>query len=57
VRIGLATARGLALALDLGVAGVSTLAALAAARRAMPRKVRRASGPMTVWSPDRARRR
>ncbi|HEY8626670.1 MAG TPA: tRNA (adenosine(37)-N6)-threonylcarbamoyltransferase complex dimerization subunit type 1 TsaB, partial [Gaiellaceae bacterium] len=30
VRIGLATARGLALALDLGVAGVSTLAALAA---------------------------
>jgi tRNA threonylcarbamoyladenosine biosynthesis protein TsaB len=30
VRIGLATARGLALALDLGGAGVSTLAALAA---------------------------
>jgi tRNA threonylcarbamoyladenosine biosynthesis protein TsaB len=30
VRIGLATARGLALALDLGVAGVSTLDALAA---------------------------
>jgi tRNA threonylcarbamoyladenosine biosynthesis protein TsaB len=30
VRIGLATARGLALALDLGVAGVSTLEALAA---------------------------
>ena len=30
VRIGLATARGLALALDLPVAGVSTLAALAA---------------------------
>src|SRR4051794_41337741 len=30
VRIGLSTARGLALALDLPVAGVSTLAALAA---------------------------
>ena len=30
VRIGLATARGLALALDVGVAGVSTLDALAA---------------------------
>src|SRR5437763_14445779 len=30
VRVGLATARGLALALDLPVAGVSTLAALAA---------------------------
>ena len=30
VRIGLAVARGLALALDVGVAGVSTLAALAA---------------------------
>ena len=32
-RIGLATARGLALALDLPVAGVSTLDALAAARK------------------------
>src|SRR5438874_1132834 len=30
VRVGLATARGLALALDLPIAGVSTLAALAA---------------------------
>jgi beta-lactamase class A len=36
---------------------ILALAALAAVRRTMPRKVRRASGPMTVWSPDRAKRR
>ena len=36
---------------------ILALAALAAARRTMPRKVRRASGPMTVWSPDRTKRR
>jgi len=37
---------------------ILALAALAAARRTMvPRRAYRVSGPMTVWSPDRARRR
>ena len=42
-RIGLAVARGLALSLDLPVAGVSTLAALAAARRRRVSRRRRAA--------------
>ncbi|HEX6061165.1 MAG TPA: serine hydrolase [Candidatus Limnocylindria bacterium] len=46
-----------AVLLPIAAIAVLALAALAAARRTMPRKVRRAAGPMTVWSPDRARRR
>ena len=46
-----------ALLLPFAAILILALAALAAARRTMPRKVRRAPGPMTVWSPDRTRRR
>src|SRR5437868_15504362 len=59
VRIGLATARGLALALDVPVAGVSTLDALAAgAPGALPiidarrREVFVLSGEPSVLAPD-----
>ena len=52
-RLGTVTAVVLPIAAIL----ILVLAALAAARRTMPRRTRRASGPMTVWSPDRARRR
>jgi tRNA threonylcarbamoyladenosine biosynthesis protein TsaB len=58
VRIGLATARGLALGLDLGVAGVSTLDALAAgAPGALPvidarrREIFVGGGPPRVLAP------
>ena len=46
-----------ALLLPIAAIAILALAALAAARRTMPRRARRASGPMTVWSPDRRRSR
>jgi beta-lactamase class A len=52
-RLGTVTA----LLLPIAAIAILALAALAAARRTVPRRARRASGPMAVWSPDRARRR